>query len=94
LCFWKVTSQLILDEDGILSVNGWLRIKRLSRIAISAIMAVPKKKTSKSKRDKRRATWRHKATVQAQKALSLGKSILTGRSTFVYPVAEDEEEES
>jgi large subunit ribosomal protein L32 len=56
-------------------------------------MAVPKKKTSKSKRDKRRATWRHKAIVQAQKALSLGKSILTGRSTFVYPTAEEEEEE-
>lgn len=60
----------------------------------SADMAVPKKKTSKSKRDKRRATWRHKAVVEAQKALSLGKSILTGRSTFVYPAAEEEEEES
>ncbi|MCC5637425.1 50S ribosomal protein L32 [Nostoc sp. CHAB 5844] len=57
-------------------------------------MAVPKKKTSKSKRDKRRATWRRKAAVEAQKALSLGKSILTGRSTFIYPTAEDEEEES
>ncbi|QIR41320.1 50S ribosomal protein L32 [Tolypothrix sp. PCC 7910] len=56
-------------------------------------MAVPKKKTSKSKRDKRRATWRHKAAVEAQKALSMGKSILTGRSTFVYPSAEDEEAE-
>ncbi|MBW4642617.1 MAG: 50S ribosomal protein L32 [Goleter apudmare HA4340-LM2] len=56
-------------------------------------MAVPKKKTSKSKRDKRRATWRHKAAVEAQKALSLGKSILTGRSTFVYPTAEEEDEE-
>ncbi|GET39167.1 50S ribosomal protein L32 [Microseira wollei] len=55
-------------------------------------MAVPKKKTSKSKRDKRRATWRHKAAIQAQKALSLGKSILTGRSKFVYPSKEDEEE--
>jgi large subunit ribosomal protein L32 len=43
-------------------------------------MAVPKKKTSKSKRDKRKATWKHKATIQAQKALSLGKSILSGRS--------------
>lgn len=39
-------------------------------------MAVPKKKTSKSKRDKRKATWKHKAAVAAQKALSLGKSIL------------------
>lgn len=56
-------------------------------------MAVPKKKTSKSKRDKRRATWRRKAVVQAEKAISLGKSILTGRSTFVYPTTEDEEEE-
>ncbi|MFB2978966.1 50S ribosomal protein L32 [Microseira sp. BLCC-F43] len=55
-------------------------------------MAVPKKKTSKSKRDKRRATWRHKAAIQAQKALSLGKSILTGRSKFVYPSKEEEDE--
>ena len=70
-----------------------LRIKRLSTFAVPVIMAVPKKKTSKSKRDKRRATWRHKAAVEAQKALSLGKSILTGRSTFVYPAAEQEEEE-
>jgi large subunit ribosomal protein L32 len=56
-------------------------------------MAVPKKKTSKSKRDKRRATWRHKAVVEAQKAISLGKSILSGRSRFVYPTTEEEEEE-
>ncbi len=56
-------------------------------------MAVPKKKTSKSKRDKRKATWKHKAVVQAQKALSLGKSILSGRSKFVYPAAEAEVEE-
>jgi large subunit ribosomal protein L32 len=66
----------------------------LSKIVLTALMAVPKKKTSKSKRDKRRATWRHKAAVEAQKALSLGKSILTGRSKFVYPSAEEEEEES
>ena len=56
-------------------------------------MAVPKKKTSKSKRDKRRATWTHKAVVEARKALSLGKSILSGRSKFVYPVAEEEDED-
>jgi large subunit ribosomal protein L32 len=54
-------------------------------------MAVPKKKTSKAKRDQRRANWRRKAALQAQKALSLGKSILTGKSTFVYPNPEDEE---
>jgi large subunit ribosomal protein L32 len=56
-------------------------------------MAVPKKKTSKSKRDKRKATWKHKAAVEAQKALSRGKAILTGRSKFVYPTSEEEEEE-
>jgi large subunit ribosomal protein L32 len=57
-------------------------------------MAAPKKKTSKSKRDMRRATWRRKAALQAQRALSLGKSVLTGRSTsFVYPQPEEETEE-
>ena len=56
-------------------------------------MAVPKKKTSKSKRDKRKATWKNKAVVEARKALSLGKSILSGRSKFVYPAAEEVEEE-
>jgi large subunit ribosomal protein L32 len=56
-------------------------------------MAVPKKKTSKSRRDKRKATWKRKAALQAQKALSLGKSILSGRSSFVYPTQEEEEEE-
>lgn len=80
--------------NTIADANRWLRIERLSKTAISATMAVPKKKTSKSKRDKRRATWRHKAAVEAQKALSLGKSILTGRSTFVYPTPEEEDEES
>ncbi|MCS6813500.1 MAG: 50S ribosomal protein L32 [Cyanobacteria bacterium] len=56
-------------------------------------MAVPKKKTSNAKRDQRRANWRRKAAEQAQKALSLGKSILTGRSNFVYPSDEDDSEE-
>ncbi len=58
-------------------------------------MAVPKKKTSSGKRDQRKATWKKKAEVQARKALSLGKSILTGRAQgFVYPedAPEDEEE--
>lgn len=56
-------------------------------------MAVPKKRTSKSRRDIRKAAWKRKAAVSAQKAISLGKSILTGRNTgFIYPMAEDEEE--
>ena len=58
-------------------------------------MAVPKKKTSKTKRNQRRAVWKRQAAFEAQKAISLGKSILTGRSNFVYPPNEpDEEEES
>lgn len=57
-------------------------------------MAVPKKKTSKGKRDQRKATWKRKAKLQAQRALSLGKSILTGRAKgFVYPTDDEEGEE-
>ena len=57
-------------------------------------MAVPKKKTSKQKRDQRRATWKRTAALQAQRAMSLGKSVLTGRSnSFVYPTDEDDDEE-
>ena len=54
-------------------------------------MAVPKKKTSKGKRNQRHATWKGKAAVAAQKALSIGKSVLSGRAQgFVYPVAEEQ----
>ncbi|HIK38554.1 MAG: 50S ribosomal protein L32 [Geminocystis sp.] len=57
-------------------------------------MAVPKKKTSKAKRDSRRAHWYRKAEIQAIKALALGKSVLTGKSnSFVYPTKEEEESE-
>ncbi|NEO27147.1 MAG: 50S ribosomal protein L32 [Kamptonema sp. SIO4C4] len=57
-------------------------------------MAVPKKKTSKSKRDMRKATWKRKAAIAADRALSQGKSVLTGRSnSFVYPTDEDEDDE-
>ncbi len=58
-------------------------------------MAVPKKKTSKSKRNQRHAVWKGKAATAAQRALSIGKSVLSGRAQgFVYPVAEDDEAES
>ncbi|MBE9059737.1 50S ribosomal protein L32 [cf. Phormidesmis sp. LEGE 11477] len=57
-------------------------------------MAVPKKKTSKSKRNSRRATWNRKAAIQAQRALSLGKSVLTDRSnSFEYPSDDDEDDD-
>ncbi len=57
-------------------------------------MACPKKKTSSQKRDQRKATWKKKAARQAEKALSLGKSVLTGRAKgFVYPTDEEENTE-
>ncbi|NES87701.1 MAG: 50S ribosomal protein L32 [Moorea sp. SIO2B7] len=57
-------------------------------------MAVPKKKTSKSKRNHRKAHWKRKAALEAQKALSLGKSVISGRShSFVYLQNEDEDED-
>ena len=56
-------------------------------------MAVPKKKKSKSKRNQRHAVWKGKAAIAAQKAISLGKSVLTGKAQgFVYPIDEEEEE--
>ncbi len=52
-------------------------------------MAVPKKKTSKGKRNQRHAHWKAKASVAARKALSLGKAVLSGRAQgFVYPIEE------
>ena len=55
-------------------------------------MAVPKKKTSKGKRNQRHATWKAKAADAAQKAMSLGKAVLSGRAQgFVYPIAEEDE---
>ncbi|MAX88021.1 MAG: 50S ribosomal protein L32 [Synechococcus sp.] len=58
-------------------------------------MAVPKKKTSKGKRNQRHATWKAKAAVAAQRAMSIGKSVLSGRAQgFVYPVAETDDSES
>ncbi len=57
-------------------------------------MAVPKKKTSNSKRNQRRAHWIKKARLQAEKALALGKSVLTGKSnSFVYRKPEEEEDQ-
>ena len=66
-----------------------------SNVSKLAKMAVPKKKTSKGKRNQRHAIWKGKAAVAAEKALSIGKSVLTGRAQgFVYPMNETSEEES
>jgi len=48
-------------------------------------MAVPKKRTSKTKRKSRFANWTHKADIQAKRALSLAKSVVNSDTTsFVY----------
>ncbi len=58
-------------------------------------MAVPKKKTSKGKRNQRHAHWKAKAASAAQKAMSLGKAVLSGRAQgFIYPVGNDDDAES
>jgi large subunit ribosomal protein L32 len=55
-------------------------------------MAVPKKRTSKSKKNARKANWKRKAYKAAQKSLSLAKSMLRGKTTsFVYSVYIEDE---
>lgn len=39
-------------------------------------MAVPKKRTSKSKKNLRKTAWKLKASVEAQKALGKAKTVL------------------
>ena len=54
-------------------------------------MAVPKKRTSKSKKNSRLANWTNKANIQAKRALSLAKSILSGNSTsFISNLTEED----
>jgi len=56
-------------------------------------MAVPKKRTSKAKKNARKANWKRKGAVAAQKSFSLAKSMLRGKPTsFVYSVYVDETE--
>lgn len=55
-------------------------------------MAVPKKRTSKTKTKTRKATWKRKSYHAALKSLSLAKSMLRGKLTsFVYSLDIDEE---
>jgi large subunit ribosomal protein L32 len=57
-------------------------------------MAVPKKKTSKGKRNQRHARWKAKAGDAAQRALSIGKAVLSGRARgFEYPVEGENEDD-
>ena len=51
------------------------------------IMAVPKKRTSRSRKKMRKSLWLNKTNEMALKALSLAKSILTNRSkSFHYGI--------
>nr|YP_010713755.1 ribosomal protein L32 [Galdieria phlegrea]WDA99837.1 ribosomal protein L32 [Galdieria phlegrea] len=52
-------------------------------------MAVPKKRTSKSKSKSRRANWKNKARFTAIKALSLAKSVSKNESKFVLNANKD-----
>jgi len=53
-------------------------------------MAVPKKRTSKSKKNSRKANWKKKADKSAQKAFSLAKSVLQNKtSSFIYTLNEE-----
>jgi len=53
-------------------------------------MAVPKKRTSKSKKKSRKANWKRKGYKAGQKSLSLAKSIIQGNSTsFLYNIYEE-----
>ena len=48
-------------------------------------MAVPKKRTSKAKKNARKANWKRKGYFTAQKSLALAKSVLGNKDTnFVY----------
>jgi large subunit ribosomal protein L32 len=56
-------------------------------------MAVPKKRTSKAKRNSRKANWKRKGYHAAQKSLSLAKSMLKGKTTsFIYNIDDTTEE--
>nr|YP_009244344.1 ribosomal protein L32 [Gelidium vagum]AMK96586.1 ribosomal protein L32 [Gelidium vagum] len=48
-------------------------------------MAVPKKRTSKSKSRSRKANWKRKAHLTAKKSFSLAKSLLNNKqNSFVH----------
>jgi len=58
-------------------------------------MAVPKKRTSKSKKKIRETIWKEKANKAKTKAFSLAQSILTGRSkSFYYTTIEKNDKSS
>lgn len=57
-------------------------------------MAVPKKRTSKSKKKIRETIWKEKANQTRLKAFSLAQSILTGRSKSFYYITNEKDSKS
>lgn len=57
-------------------------------------MAVPKKRTSKSKKKIRETIWKEKANQARIKAFSLAQSILTSRSKSFYYIINEKNSES
>merc|ERR1719201_1540134 len=59
------------------------------------MMAVPKSRTSKKKTRQRKANWFAKANIQRERALTLGRSVLSeGEGSFIYnPDDEDDDED-
>ena len=54
-------------------------------------MAVPKSRTSKSKKRTRKSNWKRKANKEGERSLSLAKSVLQGKPTsFIYSMYIDE----
>merc|ERR1719502_2077272 len=64
------------------------------RLAV-LMMAVPKSRTSKKKTRQRKANWFAKANIQRERALTLGRSVLSeGEGSFIYnPDEEDDDED-
>ena len=63
--------------------------------AAVVLMAVPKSRTSKKKTRQRKANWFAKADLQRERALTLGRSVLSGSaSSFIYnPEADDDDDD-
>jgi large subunit ribosomal protein L32 len=54
-------------------------------------MAVPKKRTSKSRKNSRKSIWKGKAKIASQRSLSLAKSLLKStQKSFIYNETLDE----
>merc|ERR1719498_1075431 len=55
------------------------------------LMAVPKSRTSKKKTRQRKANWFAKANIQRERALTLGRSVLSeGEGSFIYNPDEED----